>query len=146
MGAPLGSQGILPFGGPYLILSPGKVHFGIKAMVVLDGAKYPEGFIVVKLHVIELSQRKLLDEVSPVLTFVVRDRDAAVVGSKDVIGIIRIDPHAMLIHMYLSPIGFECSPSIGGDIDPEPQGIDAVLVIGVHAHLGKYPSVGARVP
>ncbi len=67
-------------------------------------------------------------------------------GRQDVIGVIGIDPHPMLVHMNLPPVGFEYSATICGNIDPETQCIDPVLVIGIYAHLGKYPSIGTRVP
>ncbi len=146
MGTSFGSQGIFPFSRPYFVLAPGKVHLRIEAVVVLYRAKYSEGFAVIKFHVIELSQWKFLDQVPPVLALVVRDRDAAVVGCQDVIGIIGIDPHPMLVHMNLPPVRFESSTAICGNIDPETQGINPVLIIGVYSNLGEYPSISTRVP
>ena len=110
MGASFGSEGIVPFGGSQLVLPPGEIHFAVKTMVVLNGTIYPEGFIHVILHIVELSQWKLLDQIAPVFTLVVGDTDASVMGCQDIVGVIGIDPHAVLIRMDLSAMGSKVAP------------------------------------
>ena len=71
MGASFGSQGVLPFAWSHPVLSPRDIHFGVETVMVLDGTKYPEGFTHIESHIVELSQWQFLQQVAPVLAFVV---------------------------------------------------------------------------
>ena len=76
-------------------------------MMVLDGAINPERFMHIVLHIIKLCQGKFFDKTAPVFALIIGDTDTTIMCGQDIVGVIRIDPHAVLIGMDFSLDGFK---------------------------------------
>ena len=102
--------------------------------VVLQPSAHPIGDVHVQADVVELAHGHVV-QVRPVPAPVVRDRDAAVVAHDDPLGVVRVDPHRVVVHMYACGRLPEGTAPIVGYPHRRRGEVDTVRILRVHTDL-----------
>ena len=102
--------------------------------VVLQTAADVVRLLIVVVDVIELRERKALDDLK-VLTAVVAHLPAAVGALQNAPRINRVNPHGLVIAVHTTTNGGEVAPAVVGEVQPARQRPHAVGVLGVHANV-----------
>ena len=112
--------------------------------MVLHGPVDPERGIHVVRDVEELRERQGQARVLPRRAAVVRNREALVEDVDQVVGVLGVDPEAVVVAARGVELR-ERAAAVNRDVEAEAHRVHRVGIVGVHADLPEHPPVGARM-